>query len=275
MELEWTYINDKLKSRVAGYRGHIITIRQDIDAVNPREHECEYGWHFVSTDGEFVTPDNKDYRPIEEFYIDIYRFATGQWEVMPDHTKEDIRDAYEYVEENLIVYPIGGICGGASANLYIGNRPTLEDELDGKYNGLLGAVFISIETAREYYGADKTVDELYALAEPDVSGRLVEFAMWLEKDIEEIRVAPDERISFLLSAGGDETCKIASDWEDRAENIGDQVWGGCSNDDIELVECLEYVDDMADWLISELKKLDCEQLKPTMKTNVIKLLKGE
>lgn len=271
MELEWTYINDKLSSRVVSYRGHIITVRQDIDAVSPREGE--YDWYFVSTDDKFATPDNNDYRPIEEFYIDIYRFATGQWGVMTDCTEEDIRDAYQYVEENLIVYPIGGICRSAGANLYVGNRPTLEDELDGKYNGLLGAVFISIETARKYYGADKSVDELYALAEPDVSGQLAQFAMWLEGDIEEIRVAPDEKISFLLSAGGDETCKIASDWEDRAENITDQVWGGCSNDDVELVECLEHIDETADWLISELKKLDCEQLKPTMKTNVIKLLK--
>lgn len=273
MKLEWTNINDDFGSRVAKYRGHTIRIGQDIDAINPREHEHEYGWNFVSTNDKFPTPDNRDYHPIEEFYIDIYRFSTGVWGEMTDCTEENIRDAYDYVEANLIVYPVDGDCGYGGSSLYVGSRPTLEDELDGKNNGLLGAIFISKETAREYYGADKSVDELYALAERDVTRQLAEFATWFVGDVEEIIVAPNEKISFLLSVGGDETCKIASEWLDRTADLGVQVWRYCNPNGKEVVESIEDIDETADWLISELDKLDNNQFNPTMKANVIKLLK--
>ena len=117
MELKWTNLNDERDSRVADYRGHTITIELDINAGSPRENEDD--WKFVSIDRNFTTPDDSQYQPEEEFYIDIYQFATEQWGVLSSCSEEHIQEAYQYVEENLIVYPIGGRCDSVGTSLYI------------------------------------------------------------------------------------------------------------------------------------------------------------
>lgn len=270
MKLEWTNLNDERDSRVADYRGHTITIELDINAGSPRDDEDD--WKFVSIDRNFTTPDDSQYFPEEEFYIDIYQFATEQWGELSCGIKEDIQEAYQYVEENLIVYPIGGRCDSVGTSLYIGNQPTLEDELDGKSNRLLGAIFISKEKAREYYGVDKTDRELYELMEHEVVVQLKEYAFWAEGETDILDVAPNEKISFLLNMGGDETREIASDWERRAQYWGGRIWGRCDTNGEEVAESVRDIDEIADWLISELDKLDSNQFNPAMKANVIKLL---
>lgn len=270
MGLFWEY-DGRDGSKTANYRGHTISITYDLDAENPREFsDC---FKFISVNKAETTPDNCKFRPVGNFYIDIYRYAVDEWGIMRDWDRKDLQRAYNYVSKNLMVFPVGfaRYCQ-SNLTLFHTNAPTIEQTLDGSVRQLFGAIFIPIKKAKELYGADKTIEELYDIIRPEVGCQLGIYSLWANGEVNYIDVEPSEKILFLLSVVGGTADEIAVDWQNNSRELCRQIWGDCATDSYEVAQCIQEVDKQVDWLVSELDKLDSSQLNPTMKANLLELL---
>lgn len=272
MEPCWVYDGEN-GSDVANYRGHIITVKYDVVAENPRAR-LDY-FNFISINEAEPTPDNRNFNPTGNFYIDIYRYAIDKWDMMLDWDSKDFQKAYKYIKKNLIVFPIGYDRQSQSeVSLYLARDAVIMQAANRR--DLFGAVFISIKKAKEVYGAGKTVEELSDILRLEVIHLIEMYSVWVNNEIKSVSVEPYDKILFMLSAGGEETIKIKRSWLRNLYGLCRQVWGDCDTLNEEVVESIRGVEKQADWLIKELDKLDSSQLNPTMKANLLELLsKGE
>ena len=272
MEPYWIYDGEN-GSDVANYRGHIITVKYDIVAENPRARLDHFS--FISVNKAEPTPDNCNFIPTGNLYIDIYRYATDKWDIMLDWDSKDFQKAYKYVKKNLIVFPVGYDRQSQSGvSLYLARDAIITQAANRR--DLFGAVFISIKEAKEVYGTEKTVEELSDILKLNVIHLIEMYSVWVNNEIKYVGVEPYDKILFMLSTGSEEARKIKHGWLRNLHGLCRQVWGDCSTLNEEVVESIRGVDKQADWLISELDKLDSSQLNPTMKADLLALLsKGE
>lgn len=270
MRLEWEYDSEGWKK--TNYRGCVITFKEDKYARNPRKNN--YDLSFVSVNKKFATPDDNKFKPVGEFYIDILRFVSNPKRGKRVWKEEEALEAQRYVIDNLIIFPVEHrmFC---DPQLAFCEPPTVTRELKRLTENLYGAMFMSIERAREIYGADKSIDDLYDIIRPEAKRQLIEYLLWGTDKVMRIDAKPDPIFYNKLRNAGEETRKIAYAWRSKLAYNSEQMWGISRVDAKEVIEWIQSIDEVADWVADELRKLNREQLKPELKKHTIKLSEKE
>lgn len=121
-----------------------------------------------------------------------------------------------------------------------------------------------LSRAAEYRGHILCVTE-EAFAET-VSGGATDYVIYIQTD---------KTISFILSTVGGDVLKVAREWYKKVSSY-ERISPDCIEEDEEAIaQCRKVVDEIADWLIGELDKLDNTQLNTGLKDYIIAELRDE
>lgn len=82
-------------------------------------------------------------------------------------------------------------------------------------------------------------------------------------------------IVYTPLVSNDGTRKIAARWRDAVEALGCRVWRYSGDSDMDIARCVRGVDEVADWLILELAKVNNAQLAPALKSEIMQMLSKE
>lgn len=131
------------------------------------------------------------------------------------------------------------------------------------------------ERLEDLFTSGRDINGVNVIEQPCV-GHTIEYKRYPDLNCV-VTVYPDEKILFVLSNLGDDKHNIGDEWAERVKNM--QQIGKLDKIPYDMRVMLDTVAsqivETIGWLITEVEKLNSDQLTPSLKDKILSVLYGE
>lgn len=214
--------------------------------------------------GCYYCPDDSNFKPSGNIYVDIIRFSDARHEPPVELTEEIIAEAKRVVEERFFVLPVWLLRkGDGKFDFVYGSLKELEDNT-GTPTGDRGdaVLFGALYTSTDGTALPESDALLWARMELDA------YSSWVNNDTYIIDVSMNEELERLVMNASD---GLYDNWQERLGWLYTEFYGG---DSItwEMRDVVRTFKDMIESIEDDLDNMNESELDPEDKAEILAIL---